>query len=167
MSKLPTLENVFMKFIAPAMFVKTEFFGALIGLAVTLWSANEQAEVRKEQRKEQKKQRKINQNMEAVKAAESRKAAVRERRNRAAAMENQAVQAGVQSGSAYAGSQSSLGSQLGSNIAMQNTTTSTNAALGTSRQAEQDAANRGQDADGIKNIVDQGLGYADDMDIFG
>jgi hypothetical protein len=137
-TKLTTLKNFFDKHIAPVLFMKVggfiiaSFVVSLIGTAVAIKGSMDAAEAQKEAAKKA-------QAHENIKAQKSREEAVRERRGRAAALANTAAQTGVSSSSGVAGGQISLGSQLGSNVATQNTDTAFGKAIGEDMQTAADA----------------------------
>lgn len=94
--------------------------GAIITSAATLaYQSNQQEIVNRRAKEAANKQ----QAMQEIEAGKARQAAVREARSKRAQIASQGQAAGVEGSSGLGGAMSSLNSQLGSNLAFQNTQT--------------------------------------------
>ena len=124
-----------------------------VGLA---YQANQQEIVQRKQKEAANRQ----QAMQEIEAGKQRQAAVREARAQRAQLQSQAQGAGVEGSSGLGGATSSIASQLGSNLAFQNTQTQFNQSMSSLQSDINQAQGNMQMGQAVEGLVQSGLqGY--------
>lgn len=126
-----------------------------VAVGTTLVSANQQEIANRKQKEAAEKQ----QAMEEIKASRARQEAVREARAVRAQLASQSVQSGTVGSSGASGAMSSVQSQLGSNVAFQNTQTAFSQSIASDQADIFQAQANIQKGQALGSLAQSGISY--------